>query len=216
MLRPRAWAPRWPGTTGPPPSLPVLLDRASERWWGLAPRLRGIVVLVVLLALATTAVGRVARSPWGPPVTVAVATRDLAVGARVSGAVATARWPASLVPADAVAPAEVARDATLALGVVAGTVLTGRHLRPGGPLADLAPGLAAVPVPLDALPGVTAGRRLDLVVARADGGGLVVAADARVLALDGGLAWLAVPRAAAPDVTAAAGRGLLSGALLPD
>jgi hypothetical protein len=204
------------GAGGPPLVLPELLDRGLERWWRLGPRVRAAVVVLLLLGLAATAVGRVARSPWGPPVTVAVATRDLPVGAPLQGAVVAARRPAALLAGDTVPPDAVPPEATLALGVVAGTVLTARHLRPGGPLADLAAGSAAVAVPTAALPGVTAGRRLDLVIARADGGGVVVAADARVLALDEGLAWVVVPRAAAADVAAAAGRGTLTAALLPD
>jgi len=214
--RPRLPPLRWPGGSGPPPALPDLLDRALERWWRLPPRVRAAAVVAVLLLLAGTAVARVARSPWGPPVLVAVATRDLPVGATLGGAVATARRPASLLPADAAVPGGIPDDATLAIGVVAGTVLTERHLRPGGPLADLRPGLAAVGVPVEALPGAAAGRLVDLVVTRTDGGGVVVAADVRVLSVDGELAWLAVPRAAAPDVAAAAGRGLLTAALLPD
>ena len=203
----------WPGVDGPPPTLPAVVDGALERWWALPPRVRAAAALAALLLVATGGVVRVARSPYGPPIPVAVAGRDLPVGATVAGAAATERRPAGLVPLDAVA--EVPDDATLAMGVVAGTVLTSRHLRPGGPLADLPAGAAAVAVPAEAVPGATPGRRVDVIVTRADGGGAVAAADARVLATDDDRVWLAVPRAAAPDVAAAAARGLLSVALLP-
>ena len=204
----------WPGADGPPPTLPAVVDGALDRWWALPPRLRAAAVLAALLLVAGGGVARVARSPYGPPVAVLVATRDLTVGAPAAGAVATERRPADLVPQDAVLvlPAE----ATFAIGVVAGTVLTARHLRPGGPLADLPAGSAAVAVPADAVPGATAGRRVDVIAVRADGGGAVVAPDAWILATEGDRIWLAVPRTAAPDVAAAAARGLLSVALLPD
>lgn len=198
---------------GPPPALPAVLDGALERWSALPPRVRAAAVLGASLLVATGGVVRVARSPYGPPVTVAVVDRDLAVGADLAGAVVTERRPATLVPRDAVA--DVPGDATLALGVVGGTVLTVRHLRPGGPLADLPGGAAAVPVPAESAPGAVPGRRVDVVVVRADGGGAVAAADARVLATDGDRVWLAVPRTAAPDVAAAAARGQLAVVLLP-
>lgn len=206
--------PRAPWLTGPPPALPAALDRMLERWWWLAPRQRAAVLAVALALVAGGSVAQVARSPYGPPVAVVVAARDLPAGATALGATATARRPAGLVPSDAVAT--VPADATLTLGVVAGTVLTARHLQPGGPLAGLTAGAAAIAVPLDGIPGLLPGRRVDLVATRADGGGIVLATDARVLSADGDLVWLAVPRAAAPDVAAAAARGLLSAAVLPD
>ena len=203
----------WPGSDGPPPTLPAVVDRALDRWWALPPRLRAAAALAALLLVAGGGVARVARSPYGPPVTVLVAARDLTVGAPAGAAVAAERRPATLVPPDAVTG--VPAEATLAMGVVAGTVLTARHLRPGGPLADLPAGSAAVAVPVDAVPGATPVQRVDVIVVRSDGGGAVVAPDARVLATEGDRVWLAVPRAAAPDVAAAAARGLLSVALLP-
>lgn len=210
LLRLRA---AWPVLDGPPPTLPAVVDRALDAWWTLPPRVRAAAALAALLLVAAGGVVRVARSPYGPPVAVAVAVRDLPVGVAPAGAVTVERRPVHLVPVDAVAaPPD---DATLAMGVVAGTVLTARHLRPGGPLAELAPGSAAVAVPADAVPGATPGRRVDVIVTRADGGGAVAAADARVLATEDGRVWLAVPRTAAPDVAAAAARGLLSVALLP-
>lgn len=214
LRRLRELDPRRSALDGPPPSLPPVLDRLLERWWTLPPRARAAAVLAAAVLVVGGAVGRVVRSPYGPPVAVAVVVRDLAVGTPLAGSVATERRPAGLVPADAVV--EVPADATVAMGVVAGTVLTARHLRPGGPLADLPVGTAAVAVGADAVAGATPGRRVDLIVTRPDGGGAVAAADARVLATEGDRVWLAVPRAAAPDVAAAAARGLLSAALLPD
>ena len=223
LRRPRSpWGPAAPrgagapGATrldGPPPVLPAVVDRALERWGTLPPRARAAAALAVVLVVAGGGVARVARSPYGPPVAVLVATRDLGVGSSPAGGVAPARRPADLVPADAIV--ELPPDAALALGVVAGTVMTARHLQPGGPFAGLGDGAAAVAVPSGTVPGASPGRRFDLIVTRADGGGAVVATDARVLAVGGDLVWLAVPRAAAPDVAAAVSRGLLSAAVLP-
>ena len=148
LRRLRTLRPRRPALDGPPPSLPPVLDRLLERWWTLPPRVRAAAVLAAAVLVAGGAVGRVARSPYGPPVAVAVVVRDLPVGAPLAGSVATERRPAGHVPVDAVA--SVPDDATVAMGVVAGTVLTARHLRPGGPLADLPADTAAVAVGADA------------------------------------------------------------------
>lgn len=206
-------ASRAPRLAGPPPVLPALVDRGLERWWRLPPRGRAVALIAILAVVAGGSVARVAQSPYGPPVTVIVAARDLPVGATAAGATLPARRPAGLVPSDAITA--VPADATLTLGVVTGTVLTSRHLQQGGPLAGLTAGSAGIAVPLDALPGLLPGRRVDLVATRADGGGVVLATDVRVLGTDGDRAWLAVPREAAPDVTAAVARGLLSVAVLP-
>ncbi|MGA0830538.1 MAG: SAF domain-containing protein, partial [Nitriliruptoraceae bacterium] len=137
--------------------MPAVVDGALERWWALPPRLRAAAALAALLLVAGSGVLRVARSPYGPPVAVVVAERDLAVGDPAAGAVAAERRPLTLVPRDAVV--ELPDEATLAMGVVAGTVLTARHLRPGGPHADQPAGSTAVAVPAAPVPGARRGWR---------------------------------------------------------
>src|SRR6056297_3847642 len=89
---------------GAPPALPSHLDRLSEHWWRLPPRGRAGVLTAFLLVVLAAGIGRSASSPWGPPVTVHVAARDLGVGDVVADDDLHRRgWPRDLVPADAVA-----------------------------------------------------------------------------------------------------------------
>jgi len=166
-------------------------------------------------AMIAAVTARIALSPYGAPTVVVIATSDLMTGVVLSNAdVTTARWPGALVPTDAVVAGRDTIGARLTMGVTAGTVLTDRHLRRGGPLADLGAGMAAVPVPSQLLRGVSARARLDLVATAADGSGRALARDVLVLAADGETVWLQVERERAPDVAAAAARGTLSGAVL--
>lgn len=182
-----------------------MLDRVSERWWRLSPRLRAVVLMalcVVVLAL----VGRGATtSPWGPPRQVLVLQADLPAGAPVGPAdVDHVEWPAGLVPADAVA--ELPEDARVRGPAAADAVLTRRHLVSG--LAGLLDGdEAAVSVPLDGLPAVVAGDVVDVVVATPDGAGHRAATAARVVAVDAAFLWLAVDRQQVDAVAAAGAAG---------
>lgn len=185
-------SPRVP--SGTPVALPALLDRASERWWRLPPRVRTILVVVMAL-LALALVGRGAtRSPWGPPTEVLVPAADLAPGDVVGpDAVRRTTRPADLVPADALTGVDqLPDDARLRGAAPAGTVLTRRHLAAG--LAGLvAADEAAVPVPRGGQPPLRAGQVVDAVVTTVQGTGTRVAGDARVLAVDADWTWLAVP-----------------------
>jgi Flp pilus assembly protein CpaB len=206
-----------PQLLGAPFRLPGVADRIAEGWWRLAPRARlALGVLAVVLALATVLL-RIALSPYGPPVPVLVAAVDLTEGA-VPGSsdVVAARWPRDLLPPAAPATRADLAGSRLAVGVTAGTVLTLRHVRDDGPLADLAAGGAAVPVPAGLLRGAEAGVLLDLVTVAGDGSGRTVARDVRVLAVDGDTVWVEVLRERAADVAAAALRGTLSGAVLAE
>jgi len=206
-----------PGLNGPPVRLPWVVDRISEGWWHLAPRTRSAVSGLGVLVVLGMVLLRIVLSPYGAPVTVLVATRDLAVGAVPGPAdVMTARWPRTLLPPAPVVERSALDGARLTMGVAAGTALTLAHLRDDGPLAGLGPGAAAVPVPDGLLRGARAGARLDLVGVAGDGSGRTIAREVRVLAVDGDTVWLEVVRERAADVAAAALRGTLSGAVLAE
>lgn len=202
---------------GPPPRLPVLVDRIAEGWWRAGPRTRlALTVLAALLTLGGVLL-RVALSPYGPPVPVLIAGTDLGPGRPVGPTdVADARWPRSLLPAGPVATRDDLAGARLTSGIVAGAVLTRAHLRDDGPLAGLAAGSVAVPVPADLVGDLATDARLDLLGVAGDGSGRTVARDARVLTVERSTVWVEVPRERAADVAAAALRGTLSVAVLAD
>lgn len=201
---------------GIPLRLPALLDRVAEGWWRLAPRRQRALIGVVVLAATAVVLARVALSPYGPPLTVVIAVSDLEIGHRLTATdLATTRWPRSLVPPSALRDPQDAIGRTLAIASTAAGVLTDRHVRSTGVSAQVSPGSAALPVRSTLLPGVTVGARVDLIVRLGDGAGRTAAQDVDVLALEDDLLWLEVPRAAAADLAAAAGRDALFAVLLP-
>ncbi len=193
---------------GPPPSLPRVVDRCSEHYWGLGPRHRvalGMVVALLLLLVVTALLG---RSPWGEPVEVTVAGRDLAPGETVSeDDVSRTRWPAGLVPEGAVRGSV---EGTLVGVLPAGAVLTEAHLGEGGRGALVAEGRVALAVPHDLLAEHTVGALVDLVGPDGGGGARTLATGARVLAVDDLHVWLEVDPAEAPDAAAATQQGTLA------
>lgn len=201
---------------GPPPRLPALLDRASERWFGLPPRARGAVLVAGAVALLLLAGAGAARSPWGAPVPVLVLAVDVDAGETVTADhVRVARRPAGLVPDDALrALGDVATPRAAGM-LLAGTVLTTRHLAGDDPVTGgLAEGRAAYPVATAGLPRLRAGHRLDLVAGDLEGRGRTLARDVRVVVVTGDTAWLDVAREEAPAIAAAALRDGLSVVLL--
>lgn len=203
--------PRRPGT---PVALPPLLDAVSERWWALPPRFRQLVIAVGVVAVLALAGRGATTSPWGPPVTVKVLAHDLPAGSPLTAAdLVAARWPADLVPSDAIT--ELSAQARLRAPGVAGSVLTDRHVAAG--TAGLLPddGSVAVSVPMDGLPALATGDVLDVVATATDGSARRVATAARVVAVDGAWLWLAVARDDADAVTAAGATGRLSVAVRP-
>jgi pilus assembly protein CpaB len=197
---------------GPPPALPRLLDRAAERWWAARPRSRAAVAVAALLLLVAGGVARASSSPYGPPVPVLIATRDLPVGHQLApDDLRRATWPRDLVPAGAA----IDLRGTVVGALPSGSVATDRHVAVSGLAAALPGGHAAVPVPTDAIPAVPAGARLDVVLADLDGGVHLLARSATVLTADGEVVWLAVASDEAPAVAGAASRGALSVVLLP-
>lgn len=198
-----------------PIALPTAVDAISERWWRLSPRTRtGLLALLVVLALAL--VGRGATtSPWGPPREVLVAATDLDAGHRLAPSdLRPARWPARLVPHDALAADALPPDARLVRATTAGAVVTRRHVT-AGIAGLLQAGEAAVAVPLDGLPTVTPGDRVDVVASTPDGTGRRLATDAAVLAADPAFLWLAVDADAVDPIAAAGAAGRLTLALRP-
>jgi hypothetical protein len=197
---------------GPPLALPPVLDRCSERWWRTSPRVRMLVVLAAVAALLLAGTVRLASSPWGAPVEVLVAARDLTVGEPVGPAdVRRTDWPAALVPAGSL------RDAvgTVVAPLPAGSVVTDRHVGDGGLGAAVPPGDAAVALPTELVPELPAGARLDLVGADLDAGGVTLAAGATVLVDDGAHVWVAVRRQEAGAVAAAALAGRITAVVVP-
>jgi Flp pilus assembly protein CpaB len=201
---------------GPPPSLPEVADRLAERWYGLPPRVRVVLAVAAALVVLFVAGSGVARSPWGRPVDVIVAAADLPAGSPLdAGMIRPERRPEGLVPADALG-ADAANGARLAGTVVAGTVLTARHLHDGdGVAAHLAPGRAAFPVEAGTVVAVQAGQRVDVVAGDVEGRGRALATDARVLSVGEGVVWLEIDRADAPALAAAATWDGLRIVLLP-
>lgn len=148
---------------GPHPALPRPLDALSERWAGLRPRVRALLVVGAALTIAAGVQVRmnVADNRWGgAPVDAWVATDGLAVGSAPEGLRRVALPPAVL-PAEAVRDPVDAR-AVLALALPAGAVLTRAHLDSRGPAAGLPDDLRVVPVPVEEGWGVTAGGWVDV------------------------------------------------------
>ncbi|HEY8525347.1 MAG TPA: SAF domain-containing protein [Acidimicrobiales bacterium] len=203
----------------PSPTLDAPIRRALAR-----PQARR--ALVGLLALATAAAvaalvgsAAAARQRWGATRPVAVATRDLAAGEAVAGAVAVRRWPAALVP-----PAALARPPAGAVArhpVATGEPLVPAHLAPDGltGAAALVPaGSRAVAVPLApvAAPPLAVGDLVDLVGVLPEGGGFEsggpepafpLAEGAPVVDVGDATASVAVPEADVPRVAYALAQG---------
>jgi pilus assembly protein CpaB len=172
------------------------------------------MALLVGAALTLLAAGtlHVASSPWGPPVSVLVATGDLEVGHRLDeGDVRRADWPADLVPPGAVLEA----TGTVVAPVPAGSVVTGLHLGDGGLGTAVPDGRAAVPLPAELAGDLHPGARLDLVGTDLDARGLVLARDAVVLAHDGTHGGVGVDRMAEAASPAAAMSGAVATVLVP-
>lgn len=201
---------------GPPPTLPVPLDRLSERWAYCPPRLRLAVQLAVLLAVLAVAGRGATRSPWGAPSAVLVARANLPAGHVLQTAdLVTTRWPARLVPAGSPSEAPSVIGTPLAIGLPVGSLLTSAHLARGGVAAGLSADQVAVPVKVPEGVRLTSGQHIDLVALDPDGRGVPLASDASVLAVEGEYVWVAVRHREAPAVAATAAQGEVGVALLP-
>jgi len=198
---------------GPPFALPEPLDRWSERWWSLRPRTRLLATGVVVGALVAITIARAAASPYGAPVTVLVADRDLTVGHVVTAAdLRPYSWPSNLVPHDAlhIDDRAFAVGRTVTASLIVGTVATRRHLGDLGIVEALPDGKAGVPVPLAALPDLQVGSRITVVAHELDGRAVELTSDALVVGQDAGRVWLAVDPIHGPRIAGAAAAGRLT------
>ena len=167
------------------------------------------MTLVALTLLA--GVAHAAATPDGPPVVVWVAGRDLLPGELVEpGDVERRFWPADLVPDGALDRPEGTVTALLPRGAV----VTDRHLGELGIAASVPPGRVAVAVPVEQLPMLAAGARLDLVGPGPDGGGVLLASGATVVASDGEAVWIAIDPATSLAVSSAVASATISAVVL--
>lgn len=203
---------RLPWLDGPPPALPRPLDELAERWWAARPRTRLAIVVATALAVALASLAQTVGAPHGPPVTVLVAAEELRPGDPLhSTAVSRESWPAELVPDGALTVAE----GTLAALVPVGAVVTERHLGDGGLAAGISPDRVAVTVPLELLPRLATGTRVDVIGAAHDGSVRTLATDSVVVGEDDTDVWLAVAPDAGPAVSAAAAQGTVAVVIRP-
>lgn len=203
------------GLRGPAPVLPKALDGLAEGWASLSARGRLAVAasaVALLVAAAGSWASGVAARWGGEPVTVLVADAPLAPGDQALG-LRTVQLPPAAVPPGAVTA--VPEGARLAFALPAGSVLTRAHLDPRGPAAGLAPGLRAMPVPVEEGWGVAAGGWVDVWVLGGDAPSRLVARGCAVLEVSQadtgqGTALVALPAGAVGDVA----QGLALGQVL--
>lgn len=192
---------------GPPLALPPWLDHLSERWWRLTPRWRAAIAIATVVAVVLAGVAHAAATPYGPPTTAYVAARDLPAGHVLESTdLRRTTWPRDLVPHDVLDRA----GGRLAAALPEGSVATQRHLAEEGVAAALPPGQAAVPVPVDGLPELGLGSRVEVVGRDLHGHATVLARESTVVAIDATDVWFSVPAASAPEVAAAGASGLVT------
>lgn len=193
--------------------MPAMLDRCVERWWSLLPRARQLLAIALIGTLVAASLARTVASPYGPPVSVLVAEHDLPVGHVVTGGdVRATRHPTSVVPADALRPVDqaLAVGRTVTASMLAGAVVTRRHLGDLGLAEALPDGRVGVPVPLGALPDLQVGSRITVVAHELDGRATELSSHALVVGRDEHRVWLAVEPVHGPRIAAAAASGRLT------
>lgn len=164
-------------------------------------------ISLLTAAIAATVLERIdridaARAAWGTTAPVLVADRQTEPGDPITGDVR--RWPAAMVPATAVAPAE-------ALGLVAhqriapGEVVTTTDVVAAGPLALAPARWLVVPVVESPVSGAAAGDRVQLA-----SDGLVIAPEAVVVGAHDDVTLVAVPGSDAATLAAASAAGGLA------
>jgi hypothetical protein len=202
---------------GPSPRWPGPIDAALDRWAASTGRVRTLLRIIVLLLVMLTSSGGLLRGPWGPPVEVVVARVTLDAGRPVAlSGLMLAHRPAALVPADALRSIdEVPIDATTDGRVPAGAIVTRGHLTAGGPVGAATAGTAVIGLPAELVPALPIGARIDITVGSYDGGAVLVARDAVVVADDGVSRWVRVARAEVSAVAAGVTQGSLVVAVLP-
>ncbi len=172
--------------------------------WALVATLAAVAAHLVI---ARFDAAEAARRSWADPVEVLVATADHRPGDLL--ATRPVELPAVAVPADVVADLPPGARARQFLS--AGSVLERADVATvGGPASGAVPGAAVVPVPVHSPVAGTVGVPVDVL---ADG--IVLAADATIVATDGDTLYVAVERGAAPAVAAAALSDVASVVFLP-
>lgn len=199
---------------GPPPAMPVWLDRAAERASRTPPRLRmlGAAAGLVVTAAAITGLD---QAPYGPPVVLPTVARDVAAGTRLTSAdVTTVAWPADLAPPD---PASQLVGTTTLRALRAGQPVTADAVAPDGIAALVTrPDGVAYPLPDEVAPQAEVGAVLDLLGSHPSGSGVRLATGVRVLARSAGVLWCEVDREQAPALAGAGAFGRLVAVLVPD
>jgi hypothetical protein len=150
-----------------------------------------------------------ARAAWGRTRTVLVAVEPIAPGDRLHDAVERRQVPEPVVADDA--PDHLDADAVARQHVGAGEIIGAADVAPGvGRTALLQHGDAAVAI-AEAVPsGARPGERVEVVV-----GGVVIAGDATVLAVEADTVLVAVAVGDAPEVAAATLDGSAALVVLP-
>lgn len=203
---------------GPPFVLPRPVDWMSRAWAHLAPRVRSLMVLSIMLTVLAATHLRVVRaeSRWGgEPVTAWVATTDTGVG-MVPDLRQVRLPPLAIPPASVTSTQSAMSGRPLTMALPAGGVLTELHTAAAGPAVGLPAGDRLVPVPVDEGWGVTAGGTVDVWIRSVDGDGARLVAAERVVvdvrADESGdlTALVAIDREAVPEVTGGLARGSVS------
>ena len=203
-----------PRLDGPPPSLPRLLDLASDRWWGLPPR-RRLFVGGLTLCLLVAGVGLPRVLDDGPDlVEVLVAERDLPAGHEVEAAdLQVQHRPADHAPDR---PAQPPATGTLVSKLPRGAVLTEPHLRTGGLGTLVARGNVALALPAQVVAAdARAGADIGVVTTDAPAGGPGLTAPTTVLRVDDDHVWIEVADTHAAGVARAAARGAVAVVVRP-
>ncbi|HUG84247.1 MAG TPA: hypothetical protein VMM13_06760 [Euzebya sp.] len=149
---------------GPPFALPRRLDRLADRWARLPPRLRLLVVVLLIVLFGGVQAARLAgaQARWGGPgAPVWQATATTAAGHDAAAAVQRVRLPRAAVPPNAVV-GPLPPNTVLALPLVDGAILTDIHLSPSGPAVGLAPDERLLPIPVERSWGIEAGGVVDV------------------------------------------------------
>ena len=199
----------------PPPRLRLgLLVRRQPR---IGAALTAIVAVLAGVGVASVVSSAEAeRAAWGAQRPVVVVTRDLEPGTEVrSGDVTIEQRPSAAVPEGALA--DVPDGAVVHHAVFAGEELLPAHLAQAGS-SGLAAAIddrrraIAIPVEAGTAPPLEVGQLVDLVAvvpdAEGQGSAFVVAADARVLAVDETAISVEVARADAARVASALATGV--------
>jgi pilus assembly protein CpaB len=195
--------------------LPPWIRRHPGVYWVAALSLAALSAHAIASAVADA---ESARERWGETRFVVVAQRRLEVGDVVDAdAIEVESWPLAMLPRSAVETADAVVGRTVVEVIEPGEVVVAGRLAPDGlrgAAALIPPGWRALAVPVgSAVVPLSVGDRVDLVAA-IDGArepSFVLAANARVIAVDERSVSVAVPADDAPRVAL----GIVTGSVVP-